>query len=142
MKTRESRERDRMFLKFFFKSAPEVTDAEVDYFRDHPDQIENWTAPVSVHKTFLWGGALLGTAFVALSKVLKSFQLVAFMSEGLREFVIDIVFESGVALIGAAVTAYLLGILLNQQQENADQWRAEMRRRIGAADGSRDPAGD
>ena len=121
-----------MFLKFFFKSAREVTAEEVGYFRDHPDQIENWTAPVSVHKMFLWGGALLGTAFVALSKVLKYFQLVAFMSEGLREFVIDIVFESGVALIGAAVTAYLLGILLNQQQENAAQWRGEVRRRIGS----------
>ena len=132
MTRKESREKDRMFLKFFFKSAPEVTDAEVDYFRDHPDQIDAWTAPVNVHKMFLWGGALLGTAMVALSKVLKYFQLVAFMSEGLREFVIDIVFESGVALIGAAVTAYLLGILLNQQQENADQWRAEVRRRIGS----------
>jgi hypothetical protein len=33
-------------------------------------------------------------------------------------------------LIGAAVTAYILGILLNQQQENAAHWRAEIRRRI------------
>jgi hypothetical protein len=63
------------------------------------------------------GGALFGTALVALSKMLKHFQPVAFMSEGLREFVIDIVLESGVALIGAAVTAYLLGILLDQQRE-------------------------
>jgi hypothetical protein len=35
-----------------------------------------------------------------------------------------------VALIGAAVTAYLLGILLNRQQENAAAWRSEIRRRI------------
>jgi hypothetical protein len=54
------------------------------------------------------------------------------MPEGFREFAIDIVFESGVALIGAAVTAYILGILLNRQQENATRWRGEVRRAIGA----------
>ena len=41
------------------------------------------------------------------------------------------IFEVGVALIGAAVTAYILGILLNQQQDNAAAWRSEIRRRIG-----------
>ena len=48
----------------------------------------------------------------------------------MSEFVIDIVFEIGVALIGAAVTAYLLGILLNRQQENAAAWRTEIRRML------------
>jgi len=51
-------------------------------------------------------------------------------SEGLREFGVDIIFEIGVALIGAAVTAYILGILLNKQQDNAAEWRSEIRRRI------------
>ena len=50
----------------------------------------------------------------------------------MREFAVDIVFEVGVALIGAAVTAYLLGILLNQQQDRAAAWRSEIRRRIEA----------
>jgi hypothetical protein len=53
------------------------------------------------------------------------------LSEALREFAVDVVFEIGVALIGAAVTAYILGILLNQQQENASLWRAEIRKKIG-----------
>jgi hypothetical protein len=119
-----------MFLKLFLKSAPsEVTDEEVAYFRDHPDQIDEVTAPVVVHKLFLWVGALLGALFVAISKVIKFSQL-ALLSEGVREFTVDIVFEIGVALIGAAVTAYILGILLNQQQDNAATWRSEIRRRI------------
>jgi len=46
------------------------------------------------------------------------------------EFSIDVLFEMGSALIGAAVTAYILGILLNQQQEKAAHWRAEIRRKI------------
>ena len=87
------------------------------------------TAPVNVHKLFLWVGTLIGVACVALSKVIKFYGLVT-LSEGYREFVIDIVFEVGVALIGAAVTAYILGILLDQQQENAAKWRAEIRRRL------------
>jgi hypothetical protein len=53
------------------------------------------------------------------------------MSESFSDFTIDIIFEIGVALIGAAVTAYILGILLNKQQENAAKWRAEIRSRIG-----------
>ena len=51
MTRRESPERDRMFLKFFLKSSPDaVTEEEVAYFRDHPDEIDEWTKPVNVHK--------------------------------------------------------------------------------------------
>jgi hypothetical protein len=34
-------------------------------------------------------------------------------------------------LIGAAVTAYILELLLNQRKENAAEWRKEIWRRIG-----------
>ena len=131
MTTQETIERDRIFLKLFLKgSFSEVTEDEVSYFRRHPDEIDEVTAPVNVQKSFLWAGTLLGAVCVAASKVLKFSQSVLF-SEGVREFTIDIIFEVGVALIGAAVTAYILGILLNQQQDNAAKWRAELRRRIG-----------
>ena len=134
MKTQEEKERDRMFLKLFLKgSATEVSDDEVDYFRKYPDQIDEVTAPVQVHKLFLWAGSLIGVVCVAASKVLKFSQFVLF-SEGVREFTVDIIFEVGVALIGAAVTAYILGILLNQQQDNAAKWQAEIRRRISHPD--------
>ena len=119
-----------MFFKLFLKSATsEVTDEEVAYFRNHPEEIDEVTAPVAVHKLFLWAGALLGTLLVGVAKVIK-FSQFAIISEGVSEFVIDMVFETGVALIGAAVTAYILGILLNQQQDNAANWRVEIRHRI------------
>lgn len=130
MRTGEYKQRDQMFLKLFLKRATsEVTDEEVAYFRDHPEEIDEVTAPVAVHKLFLWAGALLGTLFVGVSKVMKFSQL-AMVSEGVREFVIDMVFETGVALVGAAVTAYILGTLLNRQQDNAASWRVNIRRRI------------
>jgi len=140
MKIEADKQRDQVFLKLFLKKGiskkgiSEVTDEEIAYFRDNPEQIDEITAPVAVHKLFLWVGALLGALFVGVSKVIKFSQL-AIVSLGVREFVIDIVFEIGVALIGAAVTAYILGILLNQQQENAKKWRSEIRRRIGAPKG-------
>ena len=37
---------------------------------------------------------------------------------------------SEIGFLGAAVTAYILGILLNKQQDNAANWRVEIRRRI------------
>lgn len=131
MRKNEQQERDRIFLKLFLKSAPDqVTDEELNYFREHPEQIDEITAPVNIHKLFLWAGTLLGVAFVGLSKMLKFYPVLENLSEGLREFGVDIVFEIGVVLIGVAVTAYLLGILLDQQQKNAARWRAEIRRRL------------
>ena len=131
----DDQERDRIFLKLYLKSSPgEVTDEELSYFREHPDQIDEVTAPVNVHKLFLWAGTVLGIICVAVSKVLKFQPLISGLSEGIREFTVDIVFETGVALIGAAVTAYILGILLDRQQENAAKWRAEIRRRLEETD--------
>lgn len=131
MRSDQSAQRDRVFLKLFLKTATsDVTDEEVAYFRDHPDEIDEITAPVNVHKVFLWAGSLLGVILVGLAKLLDFVLLPAGLAEGLREFWVDIVFEIGVALIGAAVTAYILGILLNKQQDNAATWRAELRRRI------------
>ncbi len=50
----DDQERDRIFLKLYLKSSPgEVTDEELSYFREHPDQIDEVTAPVNVHKLFL-----------------------------------------------------------------------------------------
>ena len=131
----EADNREQMFLKLFLKSKPgQVTDEELDYFRKHPDQIDEVTAPVNVHKLFLWAGTVLGIICVGVSKVLKFQPLISSLSEGIREFAVDIVFEAGVALIGAAVTAYILGILLDKQQDNAAKWRAEIRRRLEKSD--------
>ena len=127
-------QRDQIFLKLFLTTSPsELGEEEVAYFREHPEQIDEVTAPVNIHKLFLWAGALLGAFFVALSKLLVHSE-VLIQHLVVREYVIDIVFESGVALIGAAITAYILGILLDKQQKNAAHWRSEIRRRLGQPD--------
>ena len=53
--------RDKVFMKLFLTgSYTKVTEEEVDYFRQNPDLIDEVTAPVNVHKWFLWGGTILG----------------------------------------------------------------------------------
>ncbi|MDA3482592.1 hypothetical protein [Acinetobacter baumannii] len=123
-------------MKLLFKSNSEVTDEEIEYYRKYPDQIDQVTAPLNIHKIFLWAGALLGVVVVAVAKFLKFSGSLDFLSEGVLEFVIDIIYETGIALIGAAVTAYMLGVLLNKQQENATKWREEIRRRIKESEGA------
>lgn len=73
---------------------------------------------------------MLGIAVVAVAKFLKFSGTLDFLSESILELVIEIIYESGIALIGAAVTAYMLGVLLNKQQENALKWKKEIRRKI------------
>jgi hypothetical protein len=131
MAMKKSEDIENLFKKGFLNSSVDVTEDEVAYFRDHPDEIDEFTAPVNIRKRFLWLGALLGAGLVAISKALKYGVLDEYLSEASSEFVVDIVFEAGVALIGTAVTAYLLEILLNTQQENAAKWREGIRSAIG-----------
>lgn len=130
MKKNSKLDQDTLFIKLLFKSSAKVTEDEIEYYRKYPDQIDQVTAPINIHKIFLWTGALLGIVIVAIAKLLKFSGSLDFLSEGVLEFVIDIIYESGIALIGAAVTAYMLGVLLNKQQENAIKWREEIRKRI------------
>jgi predicted phage tail protein len=126
----ETKQRDRMIFRLYLKSSPDkLSEDELAYFREHPDMIDEVTAPVGLHKLFLWLGAILGALLVGVSKWIK-FMYHPIISEGMMEFWVDIVFEIGVALIGAAVTAYILEILLNKQQKNAAHWRTEIRRKI------------
>ncbi|MCG5227156.1 hypothetical protein [Acinetobacter pittii] len=130
MKKNSKLDQDKLFIKLLFKSTSEVTEDEIEYYRKYPDQIDQVTAPLNIHKIFLWAGALLGVIVVAIAKFLKFSGTLDFLSEGVLEFVIDIIYETGIALIGAAATAFMLGVLLNKQQENATKWREEIRRRV------------
>ena len=123
--------RDKIFLKLLLKTdATQVTDEEVAYFRENPDEIEEVTAPLNLHVYFLWVGTLIGFVLVVLAKYFAFSGVLDAWHAGVKDFIVDVMFEMGVALIGAALTAYLLGILLNKQQENAEKWRTELRRRI------------
>ena len=122
--------RDKLFLKLFWDNSSKVSQEEVEYFANNPDEIDEFTTPLNIHKIFLTIGIMLGIVLVTFSKLIKYNVLEFFETKLINEIIIDLVFEIGIALIGAAVTAYLLGVLLNRQQSNAKKWRNELRKKI------------
>ncbi len=127
---KEDEIRDRFALKLLLTDQTDLNDEEVAYFKKNPDDIDEITAPVNVHKFFLWFGSLLGISLVIVSKLVEVQSLFLVNYIHVKEVIVSIVFEIGVALIGGGVTAYLLGILLNNQQEKAVTWRKKIRERI------------
>ena len=127
---KEDEIRDRFALKLLLTDQTDLNEEEVAYFRKNPDDIDEITAPVNVHKFFLWFGSLLGISLVIVSKLVEVQSLFLVNYIHVKEVIVSIVFEIGVALIGGGVTAYLLGILLNNQQEKAVTWRKKIRERI------------
>ena len=127
---KEDEIRDRFALKLLLTDQTDLNEEEVAYFKKNPDDIDEITAPVNVHKFFLWFGSLLGISLVIVSKLVEVQSLFLVNYIHVKEVFVSIVFEIGVALIGGGVTAYLLGILLNNQQEKAVTWRKKIRERI------------
>jgi hypothetical protein len=127
---KETAVRDKFILKLLLTDKAELTPEELEYFRKYPDDIDEITAPVNVHKLFLILGTVLGFAFVIISKIINFQTVVLIHHVYLKEVIVDIIFEIGVALVGGGVTAFLLGILLNVQQKKAVQWRKKIRRNI------------
>jgi len=110
-----------------------ITEEEVACFRAHPDQIDEVSPPLGRRRLFLWLDLIAGVVLVVLSKTLEHSGAFAFAHPGVAAFAIDVVFEVGVALIGAAIVTFMIGITLNQRQASAKRWRKEVRRCIAQA---------
>ncbi|MDX8347524.1 hypothetical protein SLH49_05945 [Cognatiyoonia sp. IB215446] len=128
----EGREADReaLFFEILTSNKITVSDEALAYFRKHPEEVDEVTAATRVHMFFLWVGLGVGIVAVAMSKLLSALPLEDYIGGGFEEFLVELVFEGGVALIGAALTAYFLGVLLNRQQERAKAFRKEIRRKL------------
>lgn len=128
--TKRAGDRDNLIFEILTSDKVEISDETLAYFRLHPEDIDDVTDTTRVHRFFLWAGVSVGLIAVAVSKLLSRLPLETYIGSGFEEFLVDIVFEGGVALIGAALTAYFLGILLNAQQKRAKSFRKELRRRL------------
>ena len=131
-KTRESL--DVLWWAWATRPEQEITAEELDYFREHPDQIDEVSSPLNLHKLFLAVGLVLGTLLAGLAKFLNFSGLLDIVHAGVKELIVDLMFEIGVALIGAAIVTFMMGITLNQQLASAERWRKEIRERL--AEGS------
>ncbi|WP_068114762.1 hypothetical protein [Tropicimonas marinistellae] len=123
-------DRESLFLQMLASERVEVSDQAMAYFREHPEEIDEVTANTRVHRFFLWVGMVLGILAVAASRLLSWLPFENLVGQGVESFISEIVFEGGVALMGAALTAYFMGVLLNAQQKRAAAFRREIRRRL------------
>ena len=122
--------RERIHLRLFLVDSEQPSEEEIAYFAANPNQIDEVSEPMRLHRLFLWFAVISGFMIVGLAKFLATVEDSDFFSGVWREIVIDIIFEAGVALIGAGVTAYFMGVLLNNQQAKTKRWRKQLRAAI------------
>ncbi|MEM0907186.1 MAG: hypothetical protein AAGJ94_07475 [Pseudomonadota bacterium] len=118
------------FAKWTSDETVKISQEEIEYFTEHPDEIDDFASPIRLHKLFLLIGMTIGVLGVAVAKVLTHSGLLSALPEGVVAFITDIVFEVGVALIGASIVTFMMGIVMNRQQKNALKWRDDIRKRI------------
>ena len=131
--------RDALYVRFVRKVLTgnrtiTVTDDEVAYFRAYPDEIDDFSAPLAIHRVFLFTGVGLGLGMALVARVVGATEVLSALSPLVEGIIVDLTFGVGVALISASITAYMLGTLMNQQQRNAHAWRAELHARIEATE--------
>ena len=124
--------RERIHLRLFLVASEEPSEEEIAYFAANPEQIDEISEPMRLHRLFLWFAVISGFTIVGLAKFLGTVDDTAIFHGVWREYVVDIVFEAGVALIGAGVTAYFMGVLLNNQQAKTKRWRKQLRAAIAS----------
>ena len=100
-KDREA-DREALFFEILTSGKIEVSDDALAYFRKHPEEVDEVTAATRVHMFFLWVGLGVGVLAVAMSKILSQLPLEDYIGTSFEEFLVDLVFEGGVAQIEAA----------------------------------------
>lgn len=116
---------DRLLVESYDK----ITDSHVDYFEQHPEELDLIVDKEILHKHFLkFFGA------VSLIIIVSVRTLSHFFEDQWGTFVVhvilDVISEFGIALLGGVVTVYFLEILQKKQFEANVRYRKEVLRKI------------
>ena len=107
----------------------EITEEEILFFKNNPLELDRLTSTAATKKIFLVIAVVIGFIMVAISIIVESFY--SDMSEALfNGLLTELLFETGVALWGAAITVYLLEIVLHRQELLNRQYRHMVQRQI------------
>lgn len=104
----------------------DVSEEEVLFFKNNPLELDRITSTIATKKIFLGLAVLLGTILVAISIAIKT----RMDDPILNGIITDLMFEGGVALWGAAVTVYMLEIMLHRQEIINRQYRRTILKKI------------
>ena len=108
------------------KRALDVSEEELAYFKEYPYELDRLTSTVATKKLFLGLAGGLGTILVGVSVIFRSSKI----AELLGGFFTDLLFEGGIALWGAAITVYMLEILMHRQELINRQYRRTVLKEI------------
>lgn len=107
----------------------EISDAEIAYFRENPEELDVITDQHTSQKLFLLVAAGAGFALVLLSKL---YELIPDRIEGLMHgLIVDLLFEGGVAIWGGVAAIYLFDILQKKQTDANADYRNRVRQILG-----------
>ena len=106
----------------------DISQEEVDFFKQYPDELEEMTSTLKAKRLFLTISTVFG--FIAVGTSIFWKQHALFKEGILNTFLTDLLFEGGIALWGAALTVYLLEILLSRQYEINAAYREAVLKRI------------
>jgi hypothetical protein len=111
----------------------EITDAEVEFFKKHPHELEILTDTGVIKRVYLVIAFAIGFILVCLSIILQSNRI--YDLDGLfNGLFVNLLFECGVALWGAAITVYLLEIVMERQEILNDRYKRIIQDRIKEPD--------
>ena len=129
LRKRESRIQRKLIMKNLRKREIVITDEEVEFFRNNPEELELMTDTLTAKKLYLTLAATVGFVLVAFSIYFRYNPIIG--DESLfHGFFMDLLFEGGVALWGAAITVYLLEIVLDNQADINDAYKRSILNRI------------
>lgn len=119
--------------EIFEKSASELTDDDIKYFRENPQELDLIGDRELVQTRLLRRLLVFAVVCIIASKFI-SFQFGEQLGEFINSLVVDLTFELGAALLGAVATVYFLEIQQKKQFAENTAFIREVRERMKRAD--------
>lgn len=117
------------------KRIADLNDDDIRHFQTHPEELDLISSREMVQTKTLMRLVLLAIAFVAGSK-LVAFRFGDELGQFINDVVVDLVFELGAALLGAAATVYFLEMQQKKQFSQNMEFIRTVRKRMEQLDSS------
>lgn len=120
---------DKVFDNALWGEKTEITDEIVQFYKDHPDELDLITDKEYFYGKFIKFFFVIGIIITVVSRLLK-FVFEDTWASFINEVVLDIFSELGIAIFGGAITAFLLESLRQRQYKENTAFRKEVLKRI------------
>ncbi|MEM7738595.1 MAG: hypothetical protein AAF267_22720 [Deinococcota bacterium] len=115
--------------KLFVDAKQVITEADVDFYQAHPEELELIIDKEVLHLSFLTYFFLVGLLIMVASRIVI-YLFADVLNSFVAEVILEISFEMGNALLGGVIAAFLLEYLQKKQYQENVRYRQEVLRRI------------